>query len=926
MDSKPIAFLGVFLLSAVALAQEKGLVAHYTFDEGQGNVAHDTSGHDNHGAIKGGAQFVTQGDGYALKLDGKDDFVDCGADPSLAIENAGTISFWFRPEACCGGLVAWTPTGNWPDCRFAAAFMTYRSSGEHAENGPLLMVTANGALHSFHASDQPEADTWQHYAIVFGDNAFVLYKNGRRRSLSPLGARPNLKGVPLWIGKCLGQGRLYFKGLMDEVRVYNRALAPHEVRDHYLLRAGAMGHDTSLGERLLVRAQPIPERGWILAEADGSLMTRVGLLSYRPLLQLTLGRPGATRALVTSDTVLLHPEMTRMTVALDARQVPPGAYEVCAVLVEPSLDRRPIGRTSSVSVQWPGQPEAFKHVKVLNNLVWELLDGTPGKLRGRKAYEFVNPTDRWVHISITAEAAEGDVLRVSLDDRPGTKDIIEFRGKPTRSRENMRFLAAGQHTIALEGRKEYHVRKLRVRSVAELIFQYGHNSHVTPFPKYIPDFAARHILPHVNTLVVRRYWLEQPFAREWTARGGRILYACPAPRPPKGEPRTVENAADFIAKTLGYTHPLAVGIIADEYGGSSARCAIDAKAVRRLHGTEPFKGRRFYPYARNLYNGPDGREFMQAVMDAGGANAWKQYLPEADNESLARDFITSVMVEPAYEFRRLCPGSIPHLIPCIGYFSAPPEFCDVNPGVNYKNFLDMQFHTIATHPVFFGVRGFMTYGVSYTDEEIARWGAKLFRHYGVEGRTERATSDPYALDHLTNPDFAQETLGWTLNPADKDSIRAVRKLGFGWHQGRFPRTDQGDTALLMVRSAAKPNNVSQEIRNLQPGRLYSLRMYTGDYKDMSKKEKHAVTISLDDVDLMPGKCFTHVFRNYPGHNIPGPKSRQAHWMNYHWRVFRARGKSASVTVTDWGSRTKPGGPIRQQLMFNFLQVQPYCEE
>jgi hypothetical protein len=56
----------------------------------------------------------------------------------------------------------------------------------------------------------------------------------------------------------------------------------------------------------------------------------------------------------------------------------------------------------------------------------------------------------------------------------------------------------------------------------------------------------------------------------------------------------------------------------------------------------------------------------------------------------------------------------------------------------------------------------------------------------------------------------------------------------------------------MKRSAKKPNIVWQEIKNLKPGRLYSLKMVTADYGELMKgesvKQKHAVSIRLDNVE------------------------------------------------------------------------------
>ncbi|MDP7743193.1 MAG: hypothetical protein QGF67_17275 [Lentisphaeria bacterium] len=48
-------------------------------------------------------------------------------------------------------------------------------------------------------------------------------------------------------------------------------------------------------------------------------------------------------------------------------------------------------------------------------------------------------------------------------------------------------------------------------------------------------------------------------------------------------------------------------------------------------------------------------------------------------------------------------------------------------------------------------------------------------------------------------------------------------------------------------------------------------------------------------------------------------------MNSHWRVFRAKGKTATLTVSDWASADEPGGPIGQEIMYNYVVVEPYFE-
>jgi hypothetical protein len=49
-------------------------------------------------------------------------------------------------------------------------------------------------------------------------------------------------------------------------------------------------------------------------------------------------------------------------------------------------------------------------------------------------------------------------------------------------------------------------------------------------------------------------------------------------------------------------------------------------------------------------------------------------------------------------------------------------------------------------------------------------------------------------------------------------------------------------------------------------------------------------------------------------------------MNYHWRIFRATGAEARLTISDWAAPDDPGGPVGQELMLNFVEVQPYFED
>jgi hypothetical protein len=165
--------------------------------------------------------------------------------------------------------------------------------------------------------------------------------------------------------------------------------------------------------------------------------------------------------------------------------------------------------------------------------------------------------------------------------------------------------------------------------------------------------------------------------------------------------------------------------------------------------------------------------------------------------------------------------------------------------------------------------------------------------------------------------------GWTVDAAEPGGVVANTHEGFSWLQGRYPQTLQGNTVAVMKRSCQRPNRLSQSIKSLTPGSLYSLRMFSGDFRDMSKRQKHALSIVLSDAELVPGKTFQHVFQNCYSHRWKQYNDRHPAWMNYHWMIFRAKATEARLQISDWSSDRERGGPVGQELMMNFVQVQPY---
>ena len=72
--------------------------------------------------------------------------------------------------------------------------------------------------------------------------------------------------------------------------------------------------------------------------------------------------------------------------------------------------------------------------------------------------------------------------------------------------------------------------------------------------------------------------------------------------------------------------------------------------------------------------------------------------------------------------------------------------------------------------------------------------------------------------------------------------------------------------------------------------------------------------------MLDEKTVDHVFSGCHSGGVDPPH------FTFHRRVFRARTGAAELAISDWASEKKPGGPAGQELIFNFIQVEPYLEE
>lgn len=195
----------------------------------------------NNGTFEGGASYDAGHAGQAFRFDGATSYVRVPNSPSLNPGAQMSLDFWMKADAgnqmngCCQGMVAsdfyLVEASGGSDPRVGLNFVTHTGGGfAHTSDG-------NGGGYVV----EPR-DGWHHVAATYDGATMKLYVDGQlRHQRAQSGAiRPMRPDDFLSIGSevgrtnfCPGCGPRYFKGLIDEVRFYGRALSASEVQTNF---------------------------------------------------------------------------------------------------------------------------------------------------------------------------------------------------------------------------------------------------------------------------------------------------------------------------------------------------------------------------------------------------------------------------------------------------------------------------------------------------------------------------------------------------------------------------------------------------------------------------------------------------------------------------------------------------------------------
>ncbi|MFI0417728.1 LamG-like jellyroll fold domain-containing protein [Spongiactinospora sp. 9N601] len=210
-----------FTTAADAPQPIPGLVAAYGMNEGSGTSVADASGKNNTGTGSSTA-WVNGKYGKALSFNGSSSWVTVQDAASLRLTTGMTLSAWVNPAT----VSSWSPILGKELSEEALSYTLYASNSTvpsgWVQTDPETPTTVNGA------SPLP-VSTWSHVALTYDGSALRLFVNGAQVGQTALSGSLYDDGSPLRIGGNAAWGE-FFAGLIDEVRVYDRAQTATEIQ------------------------------------------------------------------------------------------------------------------------------------------------------------------------------------------------------------------------------------------------------------------------------------------------------------------------------------------------------------------------------------------------------------------------------------------------------------------------------------------------------------------------------------------------------------------------------------------------------------------------------------------------------------------------------------------------------------------------
>ena len=183
----------------------------------------DSSGNGNNGSPVNGATVSSGKICNGGSFDGSNDYIEVPDDGSLDIRQYLTVMAWIRPDIIpASGLKSIVSKDENYEFHINSAGRIY-----------WWWQNSGGTVRSFTSTTTLSAGSWYHVAIVYEPGSQRILINGVERGSRSYNENLINNNDPLHIGADQYFAGREFDGLIDEVKIFERALTTEEINDYY---------------------------------------------------------------------------------------------------------------------------------------------------------------------------------------------------------------------------------------------------------------------------------------------------------------------------------------------------------------------------------------------------------------------------------------------------------------------------------------------------------------------------------------------------------------------------------------------------------------------------------------------------------------------------------------------------------------------
>ncbi|MCP5096231.1 MAG: LamG domain-containing protein, partial [Chloroflexi bacterium] len=199
---------------------DESLIALWVIEEGSGTITADTSGNGNDGVLNGDMVWSSDtpsGSGYTLEFDGVNDYVEIPNESQFDL-NVMSVAFWVKVDTFTTNWQAMVTKGD-------GAWRIHRCGSNQTISFGTSGLS-NGDMCSNATFDDGQ---WHHVVAVYDGSTKSLYVDGALDKSEAVTGSINTNDYPVMIGNNAQKMSRYFDGLIDEVRIYDKALSADEI-------------------------------------------------------------------------------------------------------------------------------------------------------------------------------------------------------------------------------------------------------------------------------------------------------------------------------------------------------------------------------------------------------------------------------------------------------------------------------------------------------------------------------------------------------------------------------------------------------------------------------------------------------------------------------------------------------------------------